>query len=110
MAGPAARGLSSVAIGAGTEGAPTFRRFAGLATAQTVTVPLLYWLVSATPLSLLALLGEVSWVVFRLGVKPPTMLGERFDGLHDAMDDPPSASAPSPRCSTSRSIEISWRS
>ena len=35
-------------------------------------------------LSLLAVLDEVNWVIFPLGVTRPTVLGMRVDGLHDA--------------------------
>lgn len=39
------------------------------------------WLIPI--LSLLAMLDEVGWVVFALGVPPPVVLGKRFDALHD---------------------------
>jgi hypothetical protein len=40
-----------------------------------------HWLIPG--LSLLAMLDEVGWVVFALGIKPPTILGKSVDGLHD---------------------------
>lgn len=39
------------------------------------------WLIPG--LSFVAMLDEVGWVVFALGVKPPTMLGKRVDAVHD---------------------------
>ena len=42
------------------------------------------WLIPI--LSLLAMLDEVGWVVFALGVPPPVVLGKRFDALHDIFE------------------------
>lgn len=39
------------------------------------------WLIPG--LSFVAMLDEVGWVVFALGVKPPTVLGKRVDAVHD---------------------------
>jgi hypothetical protein len=39
------------------------------------------WLIPIS--SLVAMLDEVNWVVFALGVRPPVVLGKRFDALHD---------------------------
>jgi len=42
------------------------------------------WLIPG--LSLLAMLDEISWGVFALGVKPPTLMGKPIDGIHDLLE------------------------
>lgn len=42
------------------------------------------WLIPG--LSLLAMLDEISWGVFALGVKPPKLMGKRMDGIHDFLE------------------------
>ena len=42
------------------------------------------WLIPG--LSLLAMLDEISWGVFAVGVKPPTLMGKPMDGIHDLLE------------------------
>jgi hypothetical protein len=43
-----------------------------------------HWVIPG--LSLLATLDEVGWAVSPLGLKAPTLLGKRIDGLHDLLE------------------------
>ena len=42
------------------------------------------WLIPG--LALVAMLDEVNWIVFPLGVRRPTVFGHRIDGLHDLLE------------------------
>jgi hypothetical protein len=42
------------------------------------------WLIPG--LSLVAMLDEVNWIVFPLGMRRPTVFGHRVDGLHDLLE------------------------
>ena len=42
------------------------------------------WLIPG--LSLVAMLDEVNWIVFPLGLRRPTVFGHRVDGLHDLLE------------------------